>query len=185
MEAAKHAIAGGATLAGIELEVSGAGDIPPVLMALPRPQWIPAKQVFSSLMATDDVRTRIQGMLPIWAHDANVSVVDDRAGERIAKISATVPSPSLALLDPGQLTHILEDAQTNLSNQGANIGRMIVRVEDSITKDPLYVTAEDVLWGYHGGWISPHAVGYLDAQRPAGSPQPPPPPAGTPPVTGG
>jgi hypothetical protein len=50
-------------------------------------------------------------------------------------------------------------AQRSLVDRGANIGRTILTVADSNTGDPLYVSADDRLWGYSSEWISPLVQG--------------------------
>lgn len=38
---------------------------------------------------------------------------------------------------------------------GGRIGRIMVRVTDPVTQDPLYVAAHDLLYGYLSQWYSP------------------------------
>lgn len=160
-EAVKHAIAGGAELAGLELIIL-THDAPAevaydALSAAPNPEVFPPRQEFTSLMPKAELEGHVRAALPTWTAlgSIEVRVTEDAVGERVVEALAHLPADSLRIVDMGELTSRLDGLQLRLSGQGANIGRVLVTVFDQDSGDPLYASADDVLWGKRRSWYSP------------------------------
>jgi hypothetical protein len=161
-EALKHRIATGAQLAGLNLTLDNGEAEVRILEALPNPSVFHPKQVFSVLMNADELGDEVRDALPPWAAAAQLDVREDSAGERILTARLAVPSVAFQTFDIAGLSAALDGAQVSLAPRGANIGRTMVTVTDITNGEPLYASANDVLWGYRSRWYSPLVEAYSD-----------------------
>jgi hypothetical protein len=162
LEAAKHRLASGSALAGVQVDVSSSEPVAPVVLALPEPAALPPRQGFAQLMPLDELRSRLETRLPVWARNATLTVATDSAGERIVTAALALPQQAFVAQDIRDLSESLASAQASMVQEGANIGRTVVKIEDSQTGDPLYVSADDALWSYHSGWYSPMVIAFAE-----------------------
>ncbi len=160
-EALKHALAQGANLAGTRLDLREDGAVvSSELTSAPQPGAYSPTQDSPSVMSKDAVRQQVEGDFPAWAKAAQVTVSDDYVGERIVMAQLDLPHASFASIDVGELLRTLISMQIRLQDQGARIGRVLARVDDPITGDPLYTAAADALFGsMELTWYSPHVRG--------------------------
>lgn len=153
VEALKHSLAKGSSLGGLALTTRRQdGNDETVTSALPIDP--PETQAPPTLSPTA-VKSNVQAALPQWAALSDVTVTDDAVGERIVQVALARPVVSFAVLDVPEVLQKLIDQQIALAPTGGNIGRVIVRVTDPATGDPLYVAAADALFGYISDWYSP------------------------------
>lgn len=160
VEAVKHALARGASLTGIQLSVLNSGSsviASDVLIAVPNAQVFPPAQSPASLMPRAELEGYVEQALPPWAvgADVEINVIEDAAGERVVEVIAHFPAQALRAINPADLTYTLDDLQVRLAAQGAKIGRTHVTLFDRATGDPLYASANDILWGQRAHWHSP------------------------------
>lgn len=158
IEAAKHVIAGGGSLAGLSITVERTG-LPPELMIAALPEVPPEPQAAATL-SPDQVQGEVQGALPTWAAAARVTVSNDAGGERVVELALDLPPSAFAALDVAALGHILGQKQIALAPLGGRIGRVIVRISDPVSRDPLYVAGHDLLYGHLGDWYAPIVRAY-------------------------
>lgn len=162
LEAAKHAIAAGTALAGVTIKTNVAGQplatSPELMLGLAD---LAVSSSPPTTMSVEAVRTEIQTSLPPWAATGTVEVTADAAGERVVTLSLAVPWLLVATHDVRSLSNVLAKQQAVLTARGANIGRAIVRITDTQTGDPLYVSADDVLLGTRSYWDSPLIAAFV------------------------
>jgi hypothetical protein len=160
-EAMKHALAQNATLAGLRLDLrDGVAITSSELIAAPQQGAYSPSQSATLAMSQDAVRQQVVGDLPVWAKAAQVTVVEDYVGERILQMEASLPITAFATVDVSELLTEAAGMQRRLEGQGAKIGRVLVRVTDSATGDPLYTAAADPLFGaMYVSWYSPRVRG--------------------------
>ena len=165
VEAAKHALAAGGALHGISLTQNVAGrPAPPgpdVSVALTGRE-IPAQP--PATMSIDQVQSNVKNALPPWASNPTVTVLNDAVGERVVTVTLGLPRTAFALLDVPDALAALVEQQHVLSDQGARIGRAVVKVVDAVGGDPLYVAGVDGFMGYGTSWVSPMVQGLMSEQ---------------------
>jgi hypothetical protein len=162
MEATKHTLAAGNTLDGVSVTENIAGQQPdpaPDLMVSVQGQEITAQP--SSMLSTDDVKSRVTSALPAFAADAQVTVLSDAAGERVINVQLARPPDAFRAVPFPAILGILLEQQHDLAPAGADIGRVIVRISDVSTGAPLYVAAADGMMGVNTYWYSPFVQGYV------------------------
>jgi hypothetical protein len=113
-------------------------------------------------MTDPQVNAAIAQSLPAWAQNSTVRVVDDAVGERAVTVSLTEPTNAFAVLDPGAVLATLLGDQVNLAPQGADIGRVIVKVSDVVSGQPLFTGVGDEAIRFVGDWYSPLVAGMAD-----------------------
>jgi hypothetical protein len=187
MEAAKHALNTGNQLDAISVTENLSGQpnstTPDITVLLQGREIITQGP---AVLSADDVKTRLKSALPAWAANAALSVVPDAAGERVVTATLALPRDAFRTIDVPALAGALDQQQDILASAGADIGRIVVQINDAISGDPLYVQGVDGYMGVGTSWISPLVAGYLgqvpdasDAAQAAAvaaaSPAPPPP----------
>lgn len=172
IEALKHAMATGAQLSGVELDIDDAGPpgLSQSLIAAPNIADLPPRQVVDSVMPISELKLKIEQDLPVWAKGARIEITEDFVGERVVRASLALPVSSFVSTVVEELTAALDRVQGELAIDGANIGRTIVEITDPVTDDPLYMSADDKLWTYHSSWYSPLVAGF-SGRGPAVSPE--------------
>jgi hypothetical protein len=160
-EALKHALAGGADLAGTKLVLNEGGEnVSTELVSAPVPGAYSPSQSVPSVMSRDAVQQAVSDGLPVWAKAADVTVEDDRVGERIVQARLNLPPLAFAAIDVSDLLRALTSMQLRLKDQGGRIGRVLARVTDPTSGDALYTAAADALFGATSmSWYSPHVRG--------------------------
>ncbi len=162
LEAAKHVIAAGTPLAGVTITTNVAGEppatSPELMLGLAD---LTATSSPPTTMSIEDIRTEIRASLPPWAATGTVEVTTDAADERVVTLSLAVPWLLVATHDVRSLSNVLAKQQAVLTARGGNIGRAIVRITDTQTGDPLYVSADDVLLGTRSYWDSPLIAAFV------------------------
>jgi hypothetical protein len=122
-------------------------------------------------MTDAQVQAAVAGGLSTWAEPlTTVTVTDDAVGERIVNAALSLPVSTFGVQDVRGLPDTLAALQGSLASNGANIGRTVTTITDSTTGDPLYVEADDRLWGYSSEWVSPLVAGLPGWQKPAPTP---------------
>ncbi len=194
VEAIKHAIIAGSQFGSISIPRNYPGVAPmgyPDLIFAP-PGYQPLAQV-PTTMSLETIRTKIQRTLPSWAQHGTVRVANDAVGERVVSVKAELPIDAFRVIPVGGLLHGLVGQQISLAPDGANIGRVLVELENPVNGDPLYAAGADVSVSYWSDWYSPlvaplrfdlpSAMGVLqtplDAAYEAGAPPPPTEPLGS------
>lgn len=166
VEAVKHAVAAGASLSALQLDVQSPRGTWSFLQALPKTSVWKPRQTASASMTLDEVRSAASRALPAWAQpNATVEVRPDSAGERIVSVELSATPTVFALHNVRGVTDSLASVQTSMAVHGANIGRTMVWIKDTVTGDPLYTAGDDRLWGYAGEWISPRVEGLPGFQQ--------------------
>lgn len=168
MEAANHAVARGNAIESISIVERGPGfeneTEPAFIRALPpyeQPVQVP------TTMPLTEVRDRVESTLPPWAAAATVAVVNDAAQERVVTARLAMSLEMFKLFDPGTLLQGLVAYQREFADDGARIGRVVVRVSDPTTGDPLYAGAADSYIGSTTQWYSPLVWGILGELAPS------------------
>jgi hypothetical protein len=176
-EAVKHAVAGGASLAAMQLDVDNSAGAWRSLQVLPSSSVWPARQP-AARMSDDQVKTAVSDALPAWAKPmTSVSVSDDYVGERVVTATLALPLSAFAAENVRALPDSLAAAQGSLSSNGGDVGRTLVTITDPTSGDPLYTAGDDRLWGYSSEWISPLVSGLpgFEAGNVPSAPSSPPP----------
>jgi hypothetical protein len=199
VSALKHALASGASLAGLSMaprfpnrNPSGA---PTFWTTPPNAKDLPATKLVAT-MPTGSIRTQVQSGLPVWAQLASVDVTDTPASERRVTVSLQLSVIQYPLTDIPDLIARLLDQQLSLNKQGAAIGSVVVSIHDISDGQPLMTYAGDASWGQHFVWTSPQTAGFAsmpnagiasdpsgDAQQAASTAQRSPDPSGLVPPT--
>jgi hypothetical protein len=162
LEGAKHRIVDGTALAGVAIKLNVAGQPPVsdpyVMLGLAD---LAASASPAETLSMESIRNAVQGSLPPWAATAAVNVTEDAASQRVVTVALAIPTVFVRVNDVRAISNVLAQQQAVLTARGANIGRCIVRVTDSQTGDPLYVSGDDVLLGTRSYWDSPLVAGFL------------------------
>jgi hypothetical protein len=167
VEAVKHAVAGGAPIAG----VVAYGPAWPGRDATQPDVYVPVpdSSTYSAAgppqtMTTGAVQLQYQlGLASAYA-GASVSVVDASGGQRVVTITFDQSAAAFANDNLAQLTSYADGMQAQLNDpvQGANVGEVIVRSRDPVTQTPLFTHAADVGWGEKFEWSAPIIKAYTD-----------------------
>jgi hypothetical protein len=164
MNAVKHELARGGSLAGVAMQLQTANDgpvtAPDLYLAAPDPADFPPTapaQTLEPSAAADSIRAG----LPVWARTAGVEVSDAPGGQRQAAIDLKISSVLLAAVDIQELTGYLAQKQGELNAEGANLGSVVLRVSD-LQDLPLVTFAGDATWGQFYLWMSPQARAYAN-----------------------
>jgi hypothetical protein len=170
--AVKHAVAGGASIAGLVTfgapfaSPQGARDTtqPESWESTPDPtEFTAANPPQGATLA--DVQLDYQLGLPPAYSTATVSVADAAGGQRIVTIQLDRTAASFATDNLAALTDYADTMQAQLNAdplQGANIGGVIVRSNETGTTTPLYVHAADTTWGQQFDWSAPTVRTYTE-----------------------
>ena len=168
-EAVKHAVAGGATIAGLVTfgpPFLGRNTTQPESWeSTPDPTEFTAANP-PQTMTTGQVQIDYQLGLPAAYSGATVSVVDAAGGQRIVTIQLDRSAASFATDNLAGLAEYADTMQAQLNNdplKGANIGGVIVKSNVTGTTTPLYVHAADTTWGQEFEWSAPTVRTYTDA----------------------
>lgn len=162
MEAVKHAIAAGYTADAVAVNENVTGRPPetdPDLIVSFQDREITAQP--PATMALADVKGQMQTALPPWASGASIDAIGDAAGERVVTVSLDLPGDAFRVLDVHGLVGILLEKQYDLAAAGADIGRVVVKVNDSTTHEPLYAAGADGTIGIQTFWYSPLVEGLI------------------------
>jgi hypothetical protein len=161
IEAVKHAIASGNQFDSISITRNYVGipsaGTPDIILAAPL--YRPPPQS-GSVMSLDDLRNKIQANLPVWASQARIDVAEDAAGERVVTVHLSMLADSFKTIDIGEVLRDLSAQQIALAPQGADIGRVLVRVDDLNTGAPLYEGGADGFASYWSDWYNPIVQAY-------------------------
>lgn len=166
-EAVKHAIAGGATIAGV---VTFGPPFPGRDTSAPETYaQAPDPADFSApngpqTMTTGAVQVQYQMGLPAQYAGATVSVADVAGGQRQVTIQFNQSVGGFTIDKLSDLTDYADGLQAQLNDpiQGANIGRVIVRSSDPTTGTPLFTHAADVMWGQEFEWSAPTVRSFVE-----------------------
>lgn len=170
MEALKHRLGAGSTLAGVAMRPTlinrSDPTQPDMYITPPDPADFPPAPL-PQTMPTALVEEIVAAGLPPTAIDATVKVVDFAGGQRRLAISVTRVA-ELSLLDPlAELVAYALSQQSGLNAEGANIGSVVIRALDATRATPLATYAGDVSWGQSFSWVSPSLMAYEMPMTPA------------------
>jgi hypothetical protein len=160
LEAAKHAVAAGNRIDAISITRNYIGKPPGAY-----PDLIDTVGTYTpppspgATMSRDEIETAARSALPAWAAHADVSVLDDYAGERVIAATMLLPASAFLTFDVEQVLAALASQQYAQAEQGARIGRITLTVTDPTTAEPLYAGATDPYFGASVHWYHPVVQG--------------------------
>ncbi len=156
LQAAKHALAGGAQLDAISVTHNMIGE-----PARPTPTIIERLEGFDppptplTVMSLAELKARIRNALPEWATGSSITVEEDYAGERVVAVKAQLPPSGFRVVSVRSLFRTLARQQADLAPEGARIGRVFLEIANPTTGDPLLAAAADPSLGTALYWTSP------------------------------
>lgn len=193
VEAAKHALATGASVDGVAISHADETGLPQ-LVVLQRIEPFEPPPEPASRLSSDEVLLQLRLALPAWAAAGTLSVEEDYAGERVGALRLSLPAASFAALAVEDLLPSLAAEQARLWDQGGHVGRVTVEVFDAASDEPLFVGAADSIYGVRVQWASPLVAGLIGSaprteppeapdvpEEPPAPPEPPPDPPEPPP----
>jgi hypothetical protein len=161
MEAIKHALQSGYAVDAVSITENIAGQTPtsdPELIVSAQDWGMRART--PATMSLQQVKSGVLSALPPWAQ--NVAVVEDAAQERVVTVTAATTPGALRTVSVRDAFATLLAQQNDLTQQGADIGRVVLSVSDVLTGQPLYVAAADGPLGMSTSWVSPLVAGFVD-----------------------
>jgi hypothetical protein len=171
MQAVKHVIAGGATLAGTATfgpPFPGRDTTEPEAYSpVPDPTSFSAAALPQTL-STGAVQMQYQVGLPAQYSGASVTVADAAGGQRVVTLQFNQPAAAFANDNLGELTEYASKMQSQLDDplQGGNIGEVIVKSNDPASGNPLFTHASDATWGQRFEWSAPSVRAFTATSDP-------------------
>jgi hypothetical protein len=179
MQAVKHAVAGGASIAGVIAypppltsgTVTRDASQPFVYAPNPDPAVFAATPTATTVqsMTTGAVQLQFANDMPEEYWGAPVTVTDAPGGQRVVTIQADRPASGFQYDDLSTLTDWAAEEQVTLNDpmRGANVGQVIVRARDNDPSSPTYNTtvferATDATWGEQFDWAAPSVAAFTD-----------------------
>jgi hypothetical protein len=164
MSALKHAMASGATLAGVAMQpqMPNSADpaTPDLYMAAPDAATF-APAALPQTMSLATIQSSVTAALPAHTQGASVTAVDFAGGQRRVTVDVSRPAQQFVANGPQDVVSAVTDQQRSLNDSGANIGSVIVRFNDPVSVAPLFTYAGDATWGQDFSWISPFVKAFV------------------------
>lgn len=156
LQAAKHALAGGAQLDAISITHNFVGEPPsPTPTVIERLEGFVSPPAPPVVMSLSELKSRVRNALPEWATGSSITIAEDYAGERVVSVNAQLPRAAFRVVSVPSLFRTLARQQAALAPEGARIGRVFLEISDPTNNQPLLAAAADPSFGAALSWSSP------------------------------